>query len=73
MLAVVALMCVSLWGSTEAVGGARSRPRAQRRPPKKPKVDPIDVTPPALNIDIQRVRNNLAFYPTFLIGVFKSS
>lgn len=48
-------MCVSLWDSTEAVGGAKSRPRPQRRP-KKPKLDPIVVTPPAQNIDIQRVR-----------------
>ncbi|XP_038582345.1 complement component C8 gamma chain isoform X1 [Micropterus salmoides] len=55
MLAVVALMCVCLWGSTEAVGGAKSRPRPQRRPPKKPKVNPVDVTPPAQNIDIQRM------------------
>ena len=50
-------MCVCLWGSTEAVGGAVSRPRPQRRPPKKTKVDPIDVIPSAQNIDIQRVRN----------------
>lgn len=48
-------MCVCLWGTTEAVGGARSRPRPQRRPPKKPKVDPIEETPPAQNIDIQRM------------------
>nr|AIN76758.1 complement component 8 gamma subunit [Oplegnathus fasciatus] len=54
MLAVVALMCVCLSGSTDAVGGARSRPRPQRRP-KKPKVEPVDVTPPAQNIDIQRM------------------
>ncbi|XP_073344815.1 complement component C8 gamma chain [Pagrus major] len=55
MLAVVVLMCVCLWASTEAVGGAVSRPRPQRRPPKKTKVDPIDVTPSAQNIDIQRM------------------
>ncbi|KAK9527862.1 hypothetical protein VZT92_014387 [Zoarces viviparus] len=55
MLPVVVLMCVCLWGSTEAVGGARSRPRPQRPPPKKPKVDPIDLTPPAQNIDIQQM------------------
>ncbi|XP_041817706.1 complement component C8 gamma chain [Chelmon rostratus] len=55
MLAVVAVMCVCLWGSTEAVGGAKSRPRPQRRPPRKPKVEPIDATPPAQNIDIQRM------------------
>lgn len=56
MLAVVVLMCVCLWGSTEAVGGAKSRPRPQKRPPKKPKVDPIDLTPAAQNIDIQQVK-----------------
>ncbi|XP_026148032.1 complement component C8 gamma chain isoform X2 [Mastacembelus armatus] len=39
----------------EAVGEAKSRPRPQRRPPKKPKVDPIDVTPPAQNIDINQM------------------
>uniref|UniRef100_UPI0037E740DC complement component C8 gamma chain n=1 Tax=Semicossyphus pulcher TaxID=241346 RepID=UPI0037E740DC len=55
MLAAVALTCVCLWGSTEAVGGAVSRPRPQRRPPRKPKVEPIDLTPPAQNIDIQRM------------------
>ncbi|XP_018557494.1 complement component C8 gamma chain [Lates calcarifer] len=55
MLAMMLLMCVCLWGSSEAVGGAKSRPRPQRRPPKKPKVEPIDVTPPAQNIDIQRM------------------
>ncbi|KAF7668130.1 hypothetical protein LDENG_00031110 [Lucifuga dentata] len=52
---VVVLMCVCLWGFTEAVGGAKSRPRPQRRPRKKPKFDPIDVTPPAQNIDIQQM------------------
>ncbi|XP_053198411.1 complement component C8 gamma chain [Scomber japonicus] len=55
MLAVVVLMCVCLWGSTEAVGGARSRPRPQRRPRKKPKVDPIEQTPPTPNINIQQM------------------
>ncbi|KAF1372914.1 hypothetical protein PFLUV_G00254850 [Perca fluviatilis] len=55
MLAVAVLMCVCLWGSTEAVGGAKSRPRPQKRPPKKPKVDPIDLTPAAQNIDIQQM------------------
>ncbi|KAL7374090.1 hypothetical protein ABVT39_021847 [Epinephelus coioides] len=55
MLAVVALMCVCLWDSTEAVGGAVSRPRPQRRPRKKPKVEPIDVTPAAQNVDIQQM------------------
>ncbi|XP_049912514.1 complement component C8 gamma chain [Epinephelus moara] len=54
MLAV-ALMCVCLWDSTEAVGGAVSRPRPQRRPRKKPKVEPIDVTPAAQNVDIQQM------------------
>lgn len=56
MLAVVLLMCVCLWGSSEAVGGAKSRPRPQIRPPKKPKTNPIDETPPAQNIDIKQVR-----------------
>lgn len=55
MLAVLVLL--SLWASTEAVGAAKSRPRPQRRRPKKPKVDLADVTPPAQNIDIERVRN----------------
>ncbi|XP_034562605.1 complement component C8 gamma chain [Notolabrus celidotus] len=55
MLAVLALMCVCLWGLTEAVGGAVSRPRPQRRPRKKPKVVADDLTPPAQNIDIQRM------------------
>lgn len=55
MLAVAVLMCVCLWDSTDAVGGAKSRPRPQRRPPKKPKVDPIDLTPAAQNVDIQRM------------------
>ncbi|CAK6951848.1 complement component C8 gamma chain [Scomber scombrus] len=55
MLTVVVLMCVCLWGSTEAVGGARSRPRPQRRPRKKPKVDPIEQTPPTPNINIQQM------------------
>ncbi|KAM9332611.1 complement component C8 gamma chain [Pholidichthys leucotaenia] len=31
MLAVLVLMCVCLWSSTEAVGGAKSRPKPQRR------------------------------------------
>uniref|UniRef100_A0A3Q3VWM1 Lipocalin/cytosolic fatty-acid binding domain-containing protein n=1 Tax=Mola mola TaxID=94237 RepID=A0A3Q3VWM1_MOLML len=52
MLAVVVLM--SLWDSTEAVGGARSRPRPQRRP-KKPKVEPTAVTPPAQIVNIQQM------------------
>uniref|UniRef100_A0A672GT86 Complement component 8, gamma polypeptide n=1 Tax=Salarias fasciatus TaxID=181472 RepID=A0A672GT86_SALFA len=52
-LAVVVLVCV--WSYTEAVGGAVSRPRPQRRPPKKPKVEPIDVAQPASNVDIQRM------------------
>lgn len=54
---VVVVLLMSLLGSTAAVGGAVSRPRPQRRPPKKPKVEPIDVTPPAPDIDIQQVRN----------------
>ncbi|XP_008299593.1 complement component C8 gamma chain [Stegastes partitus] len=55
MLAVVLLMLVCLWGITEAVGGARSRPRPQRRPHKKPKVEPIDLAQPAPSIDIQQI------------------
>ncbi|TWW71098.1 Complement component C8 gamma chain [Takifugu flavidus] len=55
MLAAVVLMYVSMWDPTEAVGGARSRPRPQRRPPKKPKVEPTDVTPLAQNIDMERM------------------
>ncbi|XP_026220155.1 complement component C8 gamma chain [Anabas testudineus] len=55
MLAVVFLMCVCLWGSSEAVGGAKSRPRPQRRPPKKPKVNPVDVPSAAQNIDLQQM------------------
>ncbi|XP_022045703.1 complement component C8 gamma chain [Acanthochromis polyacanthus] len=55
MLVVVLLMCVCLWDSTEAVGGAKSRPRPQKRPPKKPKVDPIDLAQPAQNIDLQQM------------------
>ncbi|XP_029482348.1 complement component C8 gamma chain isoform X2 [Oncorhynchus nerka] len=49
------VVCVCLWGSAEVIGGAKSRPRPQRRPPKKPKVNPIDDTPPAQNIDIQQM------------------
>ncbi|KAM8823776.1 complement component C8 gamma chain [Spinachia spinachia] len=52
---LVVFMCVCLWGSTKAVGEAKSRPRPQRRPSKKPKVDPIELTPPAQNIDIQQM------------------
>ncbi|XP_019942998.1 complement component C8 gamma chain [Paralichthys olivaceus] len=55
MLATMIVLCVCLWGSSEAVGGAKSRPRPQRRPPKKPKVDSVDVIPPAENIDIERM------------------
>lgn len=55
-LAAVVLMCVFMWDPTEAVGGARSRPRPQRRPPKKPKVEPTEVTPLAQNIDMEQVR-----------------
>ncbi|XP_068438330.1 complement component C8 gamma chain [Clinocottus analis] len=51
MLPVMGLMCVCLWGSTEA----KSRPRLQRRPTMKPKVDPIDMIPPAQSIDIQQM------------------
>ncbi|XP_041717604.1 complement component C8 gamma chain isoform X1 [Coregonus clupeaformis] len=52
---MVMVVCVCLWGSAEAVGGAVSRPRPQRRPHKKPKVNPIDDTPPPQNIDIQQM------------------
>uniref|UniRef100_A0A3Q4G662 Complement component 8, gamma polypeptide n=1 Tax=Neolamprologus brichardi TaxID=32507 RepID=A0A3Q4G662_NEOBR len=55
ILAVVMLMCVYLWDSAEAVGGAKSRPRPQRRPPKKPKITPIDLTQPEQDIDIERM------------------
>ncbi|XP_054478948.1 complement component C8 gamma chain [Anoplopoma fimbria] len=55
MLPVVVLMCVCLWGSTEAVGGAVSRPRPTRRPYKKPTVNPIDLSPAAQNINIQQM------------------
>ncbi|KAE8279970.1 Complement component C8 gamma chain Precursor [Larimichthys crocea] len=55
MLALVVLMCLCSWGSTQVIGGAQSRPRPQRRPRKKPKVEPIDVIPPAQNIDIERM------------------
>lgn len=56
MLAAVALTCTSMLDSAEAVGGAKSRPRLQERPPKKPKVEPTEATPLAQNIDMQRVR-----------------
>ncbi|XP_061569886.1 complement component C8 gamma chain isoform X1 [Cololabis saira] len=55
VLAVVVLMCACLLAPSEAAGGAVSRPRPQRRPPKKPKVNPIDLTPPSQNIDIQQM------------------
>lgn len=55
-LTLTLLMFVCLWATTEAVGGAKSRPRPKRRPRKKPKVDTIDLTPPQKNIDIQQVR-----------------
>ncbi|XP_013863898.1 complement component C8 gamma chain [Austrofundulus limnaeus] len=51
----VLLLCLCLWVPSEAVGGAKSRPKPQKRPPKKPKVDPVDSTPPAQNIDIQQM------------------
>lgn len=59
MLAAVVLISASMLDPAEAVGGAKSRPRPQRRPPKKPKVEPTDATPPAQNIDMQRVRKNM--------------
>ena len=57
MLAAAVLMCVCLWDSTEAVGGAVSRPRPQRPRRPKPKVDPIDLAPAAQNVDIQQVNH----------------
>ncbi|KAM9712883.1 complement component C8 gamma chain [Menidia menidia] len=54
MLAVVVLVCVCLLGPAEALGGAKSRPRPQRRP-KKPKTEPVDKTPPAQNINIDQM------------------
>lgn len=56
LLAAVILICASMLDPAEAVGGAKSRPRPQKRPPKKPKVEPTDSTPPAQNVDMQRVR-----------------
>lgn len=56
ILAVVVLICVSLLDSTEAVGGAKSRPRPQRRP-KKPKVAPIDAIQSVQSINMMQVRN----------------
>ncbi|XP_029385401.1 complement component C8 gamma chain [Echeneis naucrates] len=53
MLAVMVL-CVCLWGYADAVGGAKSRPRPQRRP-KKTKVEPTVATPPARNIDLPQM------------------
>ncbi|XP_034038225.1 complement component C8 gamma chain [Thalassophryne amazonica] len=49
------LTCVCLWGSTEGIGGAKSRPRPQRRPRKKPKIEPVDQIVPAQNIDLQQM------------------
>ncbi|XP_057680849.1 complement component C8 gamma chain [Corythoichthys intestinalis] len=73
MLTLGVLMFVCLWGATEAVGGAKSRPRPQRRPRKKPKVDPIDVTPPQKNVDIQQMTGtwyllNMASKCSYLIN-----
>uniref|UniRef100_A0A3B3IJV8 Complement component 8, gamma polypeptide n=1 Tax=Oryzias latipes TaxID=8090 RepID=A0A3B3IJV8_ORYLA len=48
------LICSCLWSPAETVGGAKSRPRPQRRP-KKQKVNPVDENPPASNIDIQQM------------------
>ncbi|CAF97962.1 unnamed protein product [Tetraodon nigroviridis] len=49
------LICASMLDPAEAVGGAKSRPRPQRRPPKKPKVEPTDAPPLAQNVDLQRM------------------
>ncbi|XP_061820739.1 complement component C8 gamma chain [Nerophis lumbriciformis] len=54
-LTLAVLMFICLWGASEAVGGAKSRPRPKRRPRKKTKVDPVDLTPPQKNIDIQQM------------------
>lgn len=56
MLAAVVLIYASMLDPAEAVGGAKSRPRPQRRPPKKPKVEPTDANLSAQNVDMQRVR-----------------
>lgn len=62
MIAMVALMGLCLWGYTEAIGGARSRPRPQRPPRKKPKVSPTkDLPPPAMVVDFNRVRKQSQF------------
>lgn len=55
VVVVVVVLYLCLFIPTEAVGGAKSRPKPQRRPPKKPKVVPTDSTPPAQNIDIQQM------------------
>ncbi|KAF7214036.1 complement component C8 gamma chain [Nothobranchius furzeri] len=52
---LVVLALLSLWVPAEAIGGARSRPKPQRRPPTKPKDNPLDSTPPPQNIDIHRM------------------
>lgn len=55
-MVAVMVICGCLWDFAEAVGGAVSRPRPQRRPPRrKAKVDPVDLTPPAQSIDIQQM------------------
>ncbi|XP_061878006.1 complement component C8 gamma chain [Entelurus aequoreus] len=51
----LAVLIICLWGASEAVGGAKSRPRPKRRPRKKTKVDPVDLTPPQKNIDVQQM------------------
>lgn len=56
-VAAAVLMCVCLWDSTEAVGGAVSRPRLQRTRHKKPKVELIDLAPVAQSVDIQQVNH----------------
>ncbi|XP_015242080.1 PREDICTED: complement component C8 gamma chain-like [Cyprinodon variegatus] len=55
MMVLVVLVCLCLLVPSEAVGGAKSRPKPQRRPPKTPKVNPTDATPPAQNIDIHQM------------------
>ncbi|XP_041824985.1 complement component C8 gamma chain [Melanotaenia boesemani] len=55
MLSVAVLICVCVVSPTEAVGGAKSRPKPQRKPKEKAKVEPVDKTPPGQNIDINQM------------------
>lgn len=62
LLATLALMCVCLWGVSEAVGGAASRPRP-KRPTRKPKEPPTEVTTPAQDVDIDQVDLKTVYKP----------